>query len=293
MDISVLGSFTVRECGRNVVPTAAKPRKLLALLATHPDQLLSVRSILDELWGEDLPRSAMTTLQTYVLHVRNHIVSALVEAGRPASAAKAVLVTQARGYLLATHGGAVDLREYERLAAEGHRAVEAGRWAEASDRFRGALGLWRGPALVDVEAGPLLSVQVARLEESRLSVVAQMMEAELRIGRHHRVLDELAGLVEQHPTHESLHALYMLALYRAGRRDRALEVYARLRRVLDDTLGLEPLASVQRLHGDILNSHPGLDAPDAEGTAGEAGRDRDGAAVAALAVSGAGFRGVS
>ena len=67
----------------------------------------------------------------------------------------------------------------------------------------------------------------------------------------------LAALAARYPMHETLHGLYMVALYRAGRRERALQTYRQLRTTLDESLGLEPLTSVQRLHGAMLTRVPG------------------------------------
>lgn len=261
MDIEVLGPFRVTQSGVSVVPTAIKPRKVLALLALYPDTVISVSALIEELWDDNPPRSVQTTLQTYILQIRNLINAALAagpgEEGAPG--AKSVLVTESGGYLLDTRGGMVDALEFERLAGAGHRALEAGDNAGASVLFRRALDLWHGPALVDVQVGPLLEPEVTRLEESRMNIVTQRIEADLRLGRHHEILGELAGLAAQHPLHERLQSQLMLALYRAGRRGGALEAYHRLRAALGRELGLEPSAALQSLQRAMLDSDPVLE----------------------------------
>ncbi|MGG8409411.1 AfsR/SARP family transcriptional regulator, partial [Streptomyces sp. 12297] len=67
MDIEVLGTLAVREHGVSITPTAPKPRQVLALLALHADQVVPVSALIEELWAGAPPRSARTTLQTYVL----------------------------------------------------------------------------------------------------------------------------------------------------------------------------------------------------------------------------------
>jgi DNA-binding SARP family transcriptional activator len=261
MDIGVLGPCRVTQAGLSVVPTAIKPRKVLALLALQPDRVVSVSSLIEELWGGNPPRSVQTTLQTYILQIRNLITRALAAEDQPdlPLGAKSVLVTEAGGYLLDTQGGVVDSVEYERLAGAGHRALETGDHAGAAVLFQQALALWRGPALVDVQVGPLLEAEVTRLEESRMSILSQRIEADLRLGRHHEILGELAGLAAQHPTHERLQGQLMLALYRAGRRGGALEAYHRMRVVLGRELGLDPSSALQELQQAMLASDPGLE----------------------------------
>ncbi len=145
MDIDVLGPLVAREGGTSVVPTAAKPRKVLAMLTVHADQVVPMASLFEELWGEDIPRSANTTVQTYILHLRNLIGAALDQS--PADGpkdAKRVLVTYPGGYLLDTMGGRVDVHEFDRLAALGHRAREMGDYEAASRTLhRGAGDLAR------------------------------------------------------------------------------------------------------------------------------------------------------
>lgn len=87
------------------------------------------------------------------------------------------------------------------------------------------------------------------------------IEADLRLGRHHMLLSELGELVARFPMHENVCVQYMTALYRSGRKWRALEVFRRLRDTLVDELGLEPSRHVQYVQQAILNSDPRLDEP--------------------------------
>ncbi|MFF5315463.1 AfsR/SARP family transcriptional regulator [Streptomyces massasporeus] len=258
MDIAVLGALDVRENGVSVTPTAPKPRQVLALLALHADQVVPVATLIEELWGEQPPRSARTTLQTYVLQLRELISAALERdpEGAPARTAKDVLVTSPGGYLLNASGGASDVREFERLAGTGYRAMDAGDFAGAARQLRDALSLWTGSALADVQTGAQLEMETRRLEETRLCALDQRIEADLRLGRHRELLGELTVLVSRHRTHENLHGQFMLALHRSGRRSEALDVYARLRTALVRELGLEPSAGLRRMQRSILMAGP-------------------------------------
>ncbi|MEW2087454.1 AfsR/SARP family transcriptional regulator [Streptomyces sp. NPDC005283] len=258
MDIDVLGALAVRENGISVTPTAPKPRQVLALLALHADQVVPVASLTEELWGENPPRSARTTLQTYVLQLRELISTALKSApadDRPRSA-KDVLITSPGGYLLNSGGGSSDVREFERLAGLGYRAMDAGDFPGAARQLRDSLALWSGSAFADVQAGPQLDMEIRRLEETRLCALDQRIEADLRLGRHRELLGELTVLVSRYRTHENLHGQFMLALHRSGRRSEALHVYQRLRAALVRELGLEPSAALRRLQRSILMAGP-------------------------------------
>ncbi|MFJ8493878.1 BTAD domain-containing putative transcriptional regulator [Streptomyces sp. NPDC094038] len=258
MDIGLLGALDVRESGVSVVPTAPKPRQLLALLALCADQVVPVPTLIEELWAGTPPRSARTTLQTYVLQLRELIAAALRRGADPedtaARSAKDVLTTLPGGYLLATGGGGSDIREFELLCAQGCRAMDDGNLAGASGTLRRALDLWTGPPFADVSTGTHLAVEARRLEESRLCALDQRIEADLRLGRHRELLAELTVLTSRYPSHENLHAQFMLALHRSGRRGEALLVYQQLRSLLVRDLGLEPSARLRRLQQSILTA---------------------------------------
>ncbi|MFH8342762.1 BTAD domain-containing putative transcriptional regulator [Streptomyces sp. AM6-12] len=259
MDIDVLGALDVRVNGVSVAPTAPKPRQVLALLAFHADRVVPVASLIEEVWSSRPPRSARTTLQTYVLQLRELIATALARpTGQQAEGtaerrtAKDVLLTLPGGYLLASDGGTSDVREFERLAGLGYRAMDAGDFAGASHTLAAALDLWSGSAFADVQTGDRLALEAKRLEESRLCVLDQRIEADLRLGRHREVLAELTVLTSRYRTHENLHAQFMIALDRSGRRSEALEAYLHLRATLGRDLGLEPSARLRRLQHSIL-----------------------------------------
>ncbi|WP_089102520.1 AfsR/SARP family transcriptional regulator [Streptomyces hyaluromycini] len=257
MDIGLLGALNVRENGASIAPTAPKPRQVLALLALRADQLVSVPTLIEELWAGTPPRSARTTLQTYVLQLRELIATAL---GGPdpedaaAGSAKDVLVTLPGGYLLAAGGGSSDVREFDRLREQGGRAMDDGNFADASSTLRRALDLWNGPPFADVPTGDHLGMEARRLEESRLCALDQRIEADLRLGRHRELLAELTVLTSRYHSHENLHAQFMLALYRSGRRGEALLVYQRLRTLLVRDQGMEPSARLRRLQQSILKA---------------------------------------
>ncbi|THA70026.1 hypothetical protein E6P78_11430 [Streptomyces sp. A0958] len=256
MDINLLGALSVTENGVSVTPTAPKPRQVLALLALHADQVVPVATLIEELWGENPPRSARTTLQTYVLQLRELIGGALGHGENERCTAKDVLTTLPGGYRLETRGGTVDYREFERRAGAGYRAMDGDDHQGASRRLADALSLWTGPALTDVQAGSQIQMEVRRLDEARLCALDQRIEADLRLGRHRELLSELTVLVNRYRMHESLHGQFMLALHRSGRRGEALNVYRRLRTVLVSELGLEPSAALSRLQRFILTAHP-------------------------------------
>lgn len=261
MQIMVLGPLVALRDSVSIVPSAAKPRQVFSLLALNSNRVVSASLLIEEIWGDKPPRSAATTLQTYIFQLRRKLDATL----RPDErlTAKDVVVTRHAGYVLAVPACDIDALEFERLSAEARLAAENGDNAGAADLFTSALALWNGPALVDVQAGGVLEPEIMRLEEARISAIEGRITARLRMGRHQELLSELTALTVKYPMNENMSAQFILALHRSGRSWRALEVYQKLRKTMIDEIGLEPSTRIRRLHQAVLSGHPALDLPGA------------------------------
>ncbi|NUP40540.1 MAG: AfsR/SARP family transcriptional regulator, partial [Streptomyces sp.] len=249
MEFRVLGPLRVREDSRDHTPTAPKQRQLLSLLLLNAGDVVPSRTCVAELWRGSPPNSAAATLQSYVLSLRRNFTSVPSVGSQPA--ARRVLETRGDGYSMAVPGETLDLERFRSLARRGSAQLHRDD-RRASYLLSLALGVWQGRALDGVAVGPVLSGQLHVLEEEWLSVRAQRIDADLRLGRHRELMEELARLAAQCPVHEYVQAQYMIALYRSGHRQRALDVMARLEQSLREELGLEPSSWVEHLHHAIV-----------------------------------------
>ncbi len=254
--IELLGPLSVRINHTPVMPRAAKPRQVLALLALNAGRVVTVSTLMEELWGNRQPPSALTTLQTYILESRRRIAAAMGPDHDP----KWILVTRHDGYMLDFPTDNIDVMRFERLAEAGRAAAEIEDHGLASELLSRALAVWRGSALVDVRKGSVLELEAMVLEEGRLAVLGRRIETDLAIGRHADILGELAALSARHPLNENLSAQFITALYRTGHTARALQAFQRLRNSLVNELGIEPSARLQRLQHAVLSRDPSLDA---------------------------------
>ncbi|MEN3360112.1 MAG: hypothetical protein V7637_4094 [Mycobacteriales bacterium] len=250
----VLGPLTTRgDDGRLLIPGRRKQRSLLGLLLLRAGTTVSTESIVDVLWGERPPPSAVANLQSYVADLRR-----LLASGEPDKPPR--LASRQRGYRLLVDPDELDAGVFARLAGAGREALEQGDAATAADQLARALGQWRGRVLEDLEL-PALEPERARLEEQRLAAVEDSCEARLALGGHRELAAELAELVSQHPLRERMWALLMLALHRSDRPGDALAAYRRVAGLLDRELGMPPGAPLRRLHERILAADPRLDPP--------------------------------
>jgi DNA-binding SARP family transcriptional activator len=241
-EFRLLGPLEVRSEGAPVQLGGPKQRALLALLLVDAGRTVSTDRLIDALWGEQPPRTAATSLQNFVSQLRKQL-------------GPEVLVTKPPGYLLRIDPLQVDVNRVNALVTEA-RAAAAG---ERAAKLREAIELWRGPPLAEFGFEAFAQSEIARLEELRLALIEERIEAEIEEGRAAEVVGELEALVGEHPVRERFREQLMLALYQSGRQAEALEAFQEGRRVLVEELGIDPSPRLQQLHSAILRQEVGLE----------------------------------
>ncbi|MFE7840546.1 BTAD domain-containing putative transcriptional regulator [Streptomyces sp. NPDC057474] len=261
MQFRILGPVEIQDerTGLKILPTGAKQRALLGALVVKSGHIVSVHRLIDELWGEHPPANATNALQAHVARLRR-----LLPMPEPGSGEQhhEWIVTRSLGYVLRLGRDTTDADRFNELASRG-RAAAASDPEHAAEVLRGALALWRGPALEGSVRGDICAAEAAQLEEHRLTVLETLYDACLRAARHGEIIGELEELTTDHPMRERFYDLLMVALYRCGRQAEALSVYDRARKRLVHELGVEPGPALRRRMEAILRHDPGLVAPGA------------------------------
>jgi SARP family transcriptional regulator, regulator of embCAB operon len=246
--IDILGPLIVTIGGHDITPRAPKQRQVVGLLALNANRVVTISMFIDELWNGDAPKSAQTTLQTYVMNIRKLFAKSVIDP----TTSRGIVLTSQDGYLLRINPESMDIHRFEEASINGRLALAHGNPEEAAHHLRSALSLWTGPAFADVTLGQLLEPRVRGLHDAYLLAVESRIEADLQCDRHRDVLSELATLIAEHPLHENLHGQAMRALHRAGRRSEALGIFSGLRSALIRELGHEPSEKVRRVQQAIL-----------------------------------------
>lgn len=221
-EVRILGPVEV--CGPHgrAELNGARQRGVVAVLALRAGTPVPVGRLVDVLWGDDPPRTAVRSLHSYVARVRQ----ALADCGLPGA-----LLTKPGGYQL-------------------DASVDAELFARTGD-----LALWRGEPLAGTELFGWGQGEIDRLREQRIAALEAHWAD--RLDRRDAV-GELERLVASHPTRERLVGLLMRALHLDGRQAEALEVFRRLRSRLADELGADPGQELTALHTAILRRDPVL-----------------------------------
>ena len=246
LEIRVLGPFEVLAGGTRADVGGAKRQALLAMLALRRTQVVDVDSLVDGLWGEELPAAPRNALHHHIARLR-------------AALGEESIVGSPNGYALA--GAHIDADRFEQLLGETRAALRGGDAVSATEAAASALALWRGPALQGLTVTSWFSAEAQRLETLRVDVLEEQFEAALALGEHRELVPSLRAALADNPFRERLWAQLMLALYRSGRQADALETFQEARRVLAEELGLEPGPELRRVQEAILAHDPAIAVP--------------------------------
>lgn len=245
MRFGLLGPLEISNGSRVIPLRAHKVRTVLATLLVRESMVVSVDTLIRELWGDIPPPTALGALRVYVSELRKF----LADVGTPP---RCRVVTQHPGYRLEVDESGLDIVDFEQLCGQGRRAWAEGSLELAAKYYQEAVSLRRGPVLGDVRMGPVLEGAALRLEETWMAVLQRRIDVDLRLGRHLDLIGELRELLAEHPLYEDLWLRLMIALYRSGRTGDALRTYRSVRDLLMAELGVEPGQELQLVQQAIL-----------------------------------------
>ena len=243
LDIRLLGPLEVVAGGTVADVGGSKRQALLAMLALRRGRLVDVDSLVDGLWGEELPAAPRNALHHHVARLR-------------AALGENSIVGSSDGYALSD--ARVDATRFEELLAETRAGLRDRDFLSAADAVESALALWRGPALQGLTGTAWFNAEARRLETLRVDALEEHFEVALALGEHRELTPALRSTLADNPFRERLWGQLMLALYRSGRQADALETFQEARHVLADELGLEPGPDLRRLQEAILAHDPAI-----------------------------------
>ena len=250
MLVRVLGPLLVGRPDAPVEVPARKTRQVITLLALEAPGSWSTDQLTGALW-DDPPPSAVKTVQSLVSRARSVLTAA--------TATPSAITGGPSGYALALPPDDVDVLMLDTLRQRARVAAGAGDHAAAAFALGRARQLWRGdPELPETVAG---RAEATRLQELRLRLIEDHLDALIATGRHGEAVVELESLTAAEPLRERLWELRMLALYRSGRQADALRAFQAVRERLADDVGVEPGPDLRRLEAAILDHDGHLDLP--------------------------------
>ncbi|MEV0186073.1 BTAD domain-containing putative transcriptional regulator [Streptomyces sp. NPDC050625] len=242
IQFSVLGPVRLHSNG--LEEAAGQPRQcaVLASLLLRAGRPVSLSRLVEDVWGDEAPPSAIGSVRTYVYRLRRAL----------GERSDGSLNLVDGGYLLHVQPDAVDLNIFKETTAKAREARSAGELAAAANLLSKGLAMWKGEALAGVP-GPFASQQRNVLGELRLACAEDKLACEVEMGRYAEAAAELSALLVEHPLRERVCSLLMIALYGAGRQSEALTIYHTTSHLLRQRLGVSPSPELRQVHERILS----------------------------------------
>ncbi|MFI5735052.1 BTAD domain-containing putative transcriptional regulator [Kribbella sp. NPDC051587] len=221
---------------------------VLIMLLAGGGNFVRSADLVDGLWGEHAPATSETVIRTYISRLRRLL----------STDDKSVITFQSGSYLIDASLFVLDAAEFGDLIKVARQYRADGELTAAVAELERSLSFWTGTALAGVP-GEAAERERFRLEQLKLTASKELLECRLDLGQHAEVVAEVPLLIQLNPLEEPLYEIYLLALYRSGRRAEALDVYRMLYDLLSTELGISPGAGVQAIHEKILRSEPEQD----------------------------------
>jgi DNA-binding SARP family transcriptional activator/tetratricopeptide (TPR) repeat protein len=236
IQIGLLGPLQVHSGGQSVALAGRRCPVVLATLALSAGRTVTSQALVDDVWGEQLPRSATASLHSLMTRLRTAVGATAIR-------------TVSAGYILDVDPDQVDLLRFRRLLGDATRTEEP---EKARALLGEALSLWRGDPLDGLASDRLQRDVAPGLVEERLAAVERRIGLDLAAGYHNDLIAELLELTGRHPLRETLWRHLIVAQDEAGRRADALNSYHRLRSELRRRIGVEPSDDLRELYQRLL-----------------------------------------
>jgi len=225
----------------------SRQRAILALLLVRANQLVPVEDMVELLWGQHPPGSAVNTIHKYIGAIRR-----LLEPGLEARASGRWLTRHGGAYRLAADESMSDLIAFRRMVKDAGRAVAEGRPADALDLLLEALALRQGACGEDLDLRGQNRDYFTAVDREYIAALASAADAALASAQASRILPLLRQAALSEPLNESLQAHLMLVLAATGQQALALSHYQVVREQLSDELGVDPGAEMRAAQSKVL-----------------------------------------
>jgi len=249
--LQVLGPLRVWQGERELSAGPRQQAYLLGLLLAREGRPTGADELIDLIWGEEAPPSALNVLHKYIGAIRR-----ILQPGLPARESGRFLLKRASGYVCTIGPDLLDLSRFRQLVARARSDRAAGNAAAALDHLLAAADLWSGPAGDGWVHGPDVAPIFAALNDEFFEACVEAADMADSPGDSARALPPLQRAAAMAPLHEPVLASLVTLLGRVGRQAEALEVFDTVRRRLADELGIDPGAGLRKARQGVLIQPP-------------------------------------
>ncbi|GAA1371064.1 AfsR/SARP family transcriptional regulator [Catellatospora chokoriensis] len=242
---TILGPVAARRGGAELELGGRQQRLVLALLLANAGSVVGLTDLVDTIWNQDPPTSAVNVVHRYIGTLRR-----LIEPDLPVRAVGGYLIRHAAGYRLRVDEDSLDLLNFRRLVTQARAAAEPG---AAVRLYTQALALWRGACGSGLDPESRTHPAFAAIEAECTHAVRDAADTALLGGRPRLMIPALRQAAGQHPLDEALQARLILTLAADGRQAEALQTFQQVRRRLADELGIDPSPELLDAYDRLLH----------------------------------------
>ncbi|MEU6378888.1 BTAD domain-containing putative transcriptional regulator [Streptomyces sp. NPDC046909] len=266
--LQILGPLRIWRDGVELDTGPRQQSYLLAILLARAGRPISTSELVDLIWAEDVPASAVNILQKYVGALRR-----LLEPLLPAREAGSFLQRRGNSYLFTVGTATLDLVGHRDLVDAARAALTRHDHEAALDHYVEALGLWHGSAGDGIADGTSAATVFAALDNEFYDACTAAAELAVSTGRPERVLAALQLAASMAPFNEPVLAALVGVLGAMGRQAEALAVFRQVRDRLADELGIDPGPALEDAQRRILTQSQASPSARETGEPGDAGEE--------------------
>ncbi|WP_431235468.1 BTAD domain-containing putative transcriptional regulator [Mycolicibacterium psychrotolerans] len=232
----------------------AGPRQqlcLLAVLLARTGQPVSTGALIDLIWGEHAPDSALNVIHKYVGALRR-----VFEPSLPPRSSGTHLFRRGSGYMFTPGTAALDLAGFQHRVDAARHALGEKQPEAALGHYEGALALWKGAAGDGLDYASSAAPVFAELNNRFFDACVAAADLALSLSAPQRMSAPLRLAAAMAPLNEPVHAALISVLAAEGQQAEALNLFRVTRRRLADELGIEPGQALHRAHQRVLRQQP-------------------------------------
>ncbi|WP_436535619.1 AfsR/SARP family transcriptional regulator [Actinoplanes sp. HUAS TT8] len=247
LTFSLLGPLEVRRDGQALPLGSRQHQLILALLLARAGEQVRGDELVELLWGDQPPVTALNVVHRAISRLRN-----LLEPERSPRSASRWLTGGVGGYTFIARPGALDLLEFRELAEEARdRAAEDE--AGALKLFVEALSLWTGACAGGPAPGEPARPAFAAVDAEGSAVAREAAKLALRTGQAGLALPVLEPIAARHPWDEALQAPLLRLMAADGKQAAAVMLYGNLASRLSEELGVDPGAELRDAYRSVMS----------------------------------------
>ncbi|MGU3503059.1 BTAD domain-containing putative transcriptional regulator [Mycobacterium sp. C31M] len=221
---------------------------LLAVLVARAEQPVSTGELIDLIWGERSPDSALNVIHKYVGALRR-----VFEPSVPARSSGTYLARRGSGYMFIPGKAFLDSAQFQVLVDTAKRAFGEDQPEVALGHYERALTLWKGPAGDGLDYASSAASVFVEINTRFFDVCVAAAELAVSLRSPQRVVAPLRLAAAMAPLNEPVHAALVSLLAAGGQQAEALELFRVMRQRLADDLGIDPGQALQRAHQRVLS----------------------------------------